>query len=73
MMKCEFCGHMAHTRSSYSASNTCTERYLQCTNINCGHTFVTAETKIRSIMTPGKVMPAEPHPDKFDQQQLSLD
>lgn len=73
MMKCEYCGHMANTRSSFPVDATTTERYMQCSNVNCGHTFVTAETKIRSIMIPGKISPVEPHPDKFNQQQLALD
>ncbi|TBL60243.1 ogr/Delta-like zinc finger family protein [Hafnia paralvei] len=37
------------------------ERYSQCTNINCGHTFIAHETFVRSIMTPGKVIEVQAH------------
>ncbi len=72
MMRCELCGHMAHTRSSQTVTTTTTERYLQCTNINCGHTFVTMETKVRSIMVPGAIQPVLPHDDKNGQQQINF-
>jgi hypothetical protein len=63
---------MAHTRSSQSITNTTTERYMQCQNVNCGHTFVTLETKVRSIMVPGKVDPVSPHDDPNGQQQITF-
>ncbi len=44
MMNCPMCGQAAHTRSSFQISNETKERYNQCTNIECGHTFVTHET-----------------------------
>ncbi|ATM79374.1 late control protein B [Serratia fonticola] len=72
MMRCEICGCMAHTRSSQSITATTTERYLQCTNINCGHTFVTMETKVRSIMIPGKTEPVSPHETPKGQQQITF-
>ncbi|HBT2857118.1 TPA: hypothetical protein MBE84_001098 [Klebsiella aerogenes] len=36
--------------------------YCQCQNINCGSTFVTHETVVRYIVTPGLVDHAPPHP-----------
>ncbi|WP_426763675.1 ogr/Delta-like zinc finger family protein [Hafnia paralvei] len=47
------------------------ERYHQCTNINCGHTFVSMESYIRSIMVPEVVTTAPPHP-KHNQTSLNF-
>lgn len=41
MMNCPMCGQATHTRSSFQVSNETKERYNQCTNTECGHTFVT--------------------------------
>ncbi|HDS1151303.1 TPA: ogr/Delta-like zinc finger family protein [Pluralibacter gergoviae] len=62
MMNCPKCGHAAHTRSSFIVSEQTKERYCQCQNINCGATFVTHETVVRYIMTPGVIDNAPPHP-----------
>ncbi|HEY0209321.1 DNA-binding transcriptional regulator [Acerihabitans sp.] len=62
MMHCPLCKNAAHARSSRYLSDTTKERYHQCTNINCGHTFKTMESITESIMTPGHVNPAPPHP-----------
>ncbi|WJV54489.1 ogr/Delta-like zinc finger family protein [Pectobacteriaceae bacterium CE90] len=62
MMKCPLCGSAAHTRSSYEVTSTTKERYNQCTNINCGHTFISHETYVRSISRPETVQPVAPHP-----------
>ncbi len=62
MMHCPLCKNAAHARSSRYLSDTTKERYHQCTNINCGHTFKTMESITESIMTPGRVNPAPPHP-----------
>ncbi|MFO6490730.1 ogr/Delta-like zinc finger family protein [Hafnia alvei] len=51
--------------------STAFERYNQCTNINCGHTFITHETFVRSIMIPGKVIEAQAHA-KGQQPSLSF-
>ncbi|WP_094101098.1 ogr/Delta-like zinc finger family protein [Lonsdalea iberica] len=59
MMHCPLCHHAAHARSSRYLSDGAKERYHQCTNVNCGHTFVTLEAITRSIMVPGKVEPVE--------------
>lgn len=55
MMNCPMCGQAAHTRSSLQASNETKECYNQCTNIECGHTFVTHETFVRSVCRPQKI------------------
>ncbi|MCA7001316.1 ogr/Delta-like zinc finger family protein [Dickeya solani] len=62
MMKCPLCGNAAHTRSSFEVTDTTKERYNQCTNINCGHTFISHETFVRSIARPGAVQHVAPHP-----------
>ncbi|WP_413734402.1 ogr/Delta-like zinc finger family protein [Sodalis sp. RH21] len=72
MMKCPLCGLSAHTRSSRQLSIETKERYSQCTNIHCGHTFITMETFIRSIMTPGKIENALPHRPNNQQRALHL-
>ncbi|WP_285184249.1 ogr/Delta-like zinc finger family protein, partial [Klebsiella pneumoniae] len=43
MMICPLCGSAAHARSSFQVSSLTKERYNQCQNINCSHTFVTHE------------------------------
>lgn len=65
MMICPLCGSAAHTRSSFQVSSLTKERYNQCQNINCSHTFVTHETFVRSIATPKESNPVQPHPMKF--------
>ena len=72
MMHCPICMEAAHARTSRYLSKETKERYHQCQNINCGCTFVTHETLARFIMTPGKVNPVPPHPNKQNQQQLWL-
>ncbi|EBU4994800.1 late control protein B [Salmonella enterica] len=63
MMICPLCGHVGHVRSSFRIPRTnVVERYMVCTNINCGHTFITHESFTRSIMRPGTVNPVTPHP-----------
>ncbi|WP_241611002.1 ogr/Delta-like zinc finger family protein [Rosenbergiella epipactidis] len=62
MMNCPECGHAAHTRSSYRVSDKTKERYCQCQNINCGATFVTHETFVRFIVTPGQINHVNAHP-----------
>lgn len=55
MMNCPMCGQAAHTRSSFQVSSETKERYNQCTNIECGHTFVTHDTFVRSVCRPQKL------------------
>ncbi|CAJ1000122.1 hypothetical protein SODG_005766 [Sodalis praecaptivus] len=61
MMHCPLCKSSAHTRSSRYLSETTKERYHQCTNINCGHTFKTLESITGSIVKPGVVAAVVPH------------
>ncbi|NRH79581.1 transcriptional regulator [Salmonella enterica subsp. enterica serovar Typhi] len=60
------------TRSSFQVSSLTKERYNQCQNINCSHTFVTHETFVRSIATPKESNPVQPHPHKFKQVGLPI-
>ncbi|EAA8761241.1 ogr/Delta-like zinc finger family protein [Salmonella enterica] len=63
MMICPLCGHVGHVRSSFRIPRTnVVERYMVCTNINCGHTFITHESFTRSIVRPGTIDPVTPHP-----------
>lgn len=68
MMRCSQCHGPAHTRSSCEMSITTKERYYQCQNINCGHTFVCHETFIRSISVPNNVNHVPAHPTTNDSQ-----
>ncbi|MEL5512360.1 ogr/Delta-like zinc finger family protein [Serratia bockelmannii] len=70
MMHCPLCGQAAHTRSSCYITPTTKERYNQCTNINCGHTFISHETFTRSISKPQAVNPVQPHPREGGQAAL---
>ncbi|MEG0233751.1 MAG: DNA-binding transcriptional regulator [Hafnia sp.] len=70
MFHCPLCKNAAHARSSRYITDTTKERYHQCQNINCGHTFKTMETFESSIMLPGTVIPAKPHPERNGQQTL---
>ncbi|CAI0863411.1 MULTISPECIES: ogr/Delta-like zinc finger family protein [Serratia] len=70
MMHCPLCGQAAHTRSSSYITSTTKERYNQCTNINCGGTFVSHETFTRMISQPQTVDPVQPHPKSNGQTSL---
>ncbi|MCP6479197.1 ogr/Delta-like zinc finger family protein, partial [Klebsiella pneumoniae] len=48
------------------------ERYCQCQNINCGTTFITHETVVRFIMTPGVIDNAPPHPTSGGQGHMNF-
>ncbi|WP_213990950.1 ogr/Delta-like zinc finger family protein [Sodalis sp. dw_96] len=60
----------AHARSSRYLSESTKERYHQCQNINCSHTFKTLETVTDSIVLPKMVKPAPPHPARNQQQVM---
>ncbi|WP_145556161.1 ogr/Delta-like zinc finger family protein [Yersinia canariae] len=70
MFNCPLCHSAAHTRSSSQITTETKERYhqcinvsmYQCINVNCGHTFVTMESFMRSISKPGEINPVLPHP-----------
>jgi hypothetical protein len=53
MFHCPKCKHSAHARTSRYLSENTKERYHQCTNVDCGCTFVTMESVERLIATPG--------------------
>lgn len=57
MVNCPMCSQAAHTRSSFQVSSETKERYNQCTNIECGHTFMMHETFVRSVCRPQKSAP----------------
>lgn len=70
MMKCPLCSSLARTRSSRDVTTETKERYNQCTNINCGATFVSHETLSRYIIKPQLIEAAIPHPT--NEQQVSF-
>ncbi|MNG58045.1 DNA-binding transcriptional regulator [compost metagenome] len=72
MFHCNICGTAAHARSSRYLSENTKERYHQCQNINCSHTFVTMETISRTIVKPGHVVPVMPHPNHYGQQGMLM-
>lgn len=72
MMKCPLCGELARTRSSRDVTTETKERYNQCTNINCGATFVSHETLARYITKPQLLSPVVPHPENDLQASLSF-
>lgn len=52
---CPHCGAPAHTRTSRAMSEITRESYMQCTNVECAHTWVTHTSAVRTIapsMTP---------------------
>ncbi|MGN2427242.1 ogr/Delta-like zinc finger family protein [Klebsiella electrica] len=56
----------------FLVSSMTKERYNQCQNLNCSHTFVTHETFVRSISTAKEAHPVQPHPLNSGQAALSL-
>ncbi len=59
MTNCPMCGQAAHTRSSFQVSSETKERYNQCTNIECGHTFVPHETCMPSAKNQRRTASSE--------------
>lgn len=47
---CPHCKGDARVRSSRSLTPTCKQLYLQCSDIECGHTFVAAIEILRTIV-----------------------
>lgn len=72
MMHCPLCQYAAHARSSYYVTATLKERYHQCQNINCSHTFVTHESFVRSIASPGEINPVQKHVRIGEQTSLEI-
>lgn len=72
MMKCPLCGELARTRSSRDVTTETKERYNQCTNINCGATFVSHETLARYITKPQLIGAVTLHPASDKQLSMGL-
>lgn len=67
MFNCPLCHSAAHAHSSIQITTETKERYHQCINVNCGHTFVAMESFMRSISKPGENNPVMPHPQSGGQ------
>lgn len=52
MMRCPFCRHSSHVKSSRYLSEQVKESYYQCTNIECSSTFKTHENIVKVIRQP---------------------
>ncbi|MGC6390000.1 ogr/Delta-like zinc finger family protein [Ewingella sp. S1.OA.A_B6] len=52
MMRCPFCHHSAHIRTSRYLSQQTKESYYQCQNIDCSCTFKTIETVSKILCRP---------------------
>jgi transcriptional regulator NrdR family protein len=72
MFHCPICKNAAHTRSSRYLSENTKERYNQCQNINCGHTFKTMESFDGSIVKPSLICAVMPHPTSHGQQTFMM-
>nr|WP_237658052.1 MULTISPECIES: ogr/Delta-like zinc finger family protein [Enterobacter] len=55
------CGQAASTPSSLQVSSESKEHYNQCTNIECGYTFLIHETFVSSVCRPQKISAAPPY------------
>lgn len=57
-MDCPHCGSKASIRTSRPVSRMTRELYCQCTNLDCGHTFVSLVEVVRTL-SPSSI----PDPD----------
>ncbi|SDC10155.1 Ogr/Delta-like zinc finger [Cupriavidus sp. YR651] len=57
-MDCPHCGSKSNIRSSRPVSRMTRELYCQCTNLDCGHTFVSLVEVVRTL-SPSSI----PDPD----------
>ncbi|MEH6460379.1 ogr/Delta-like zinc finger family protein [Chitinimonas sp. JJ19] len=48
-IRCPHCGKTAHTRTSKQVSRLSREVYFQCSNLECGHTFVGVMEIVRTL------------------------
>lgn len=55
---CPHCKSRAVTYTSRKVSDLVTERYMQCTDVECGHSFVVQLGVLRSLTPSGKPDPA---------------
>ena len=65
-MKCPHCGNWAAARSTEDVTATSRKAWLQCSNMECGHTFTAALTVLETlspsaIPNPAVVIPQSPH------------
>ena len=65
-MKCPHCGNWAAARSTEDVTLTSRKAWLQCSNMECGHTFTAALTVLETlspsaIPNPAVVIPQSPH------------
>lgn len=51
---CPHCGALANTRSSRRQSIMLRESFMQCSDLECGHTFVTLTEVVRTLSPSGK-------------------
>ena len=52
-MKCPHCGNWAAARSTEDVTATSRKAWLQCSNMECGHTFTAALTSREFLATQG--------------------
>nr|WP_081488833.1 ogr/Delta-like zinc finger family protein [Cupriavidus basilensis] len=52
-INCPHCGAVAHIRTSRPVSRMTKEMYCQCTNVECGHTFVGLVEVVRTLSPSG--------------------
>lgn len=79
--KCHHCGSPATIRTSRKLSELSTEQGFQCTNIECGHTWVALTSAIRTLVPSQQPNPKvfvplsarSPHFAKAIPGQLALD
>ena len=65
-MKCPHCGNWAAARSTEDVTLTSRKAWLQCSNMECGHTFTAALTVLETlspsaIPNPAVVIAQSPH------------
>lgn len=75
---CPHCKNIAYTRSSRMLTEKLQEAFLQCSDLECGHTFVTLTEVVRTLSPSAKPDPTVflPRGSKSpppDERQLALD
>ncbi len=49
---CHICCHKAYVTSTRQITNLITERYYQCSNVECEHVFKTVTQVVETIIPP---------------------
>lgn len=73
MMRCPFCRHTSHVKTSRYLSEQVKESYHQCTNLECSSTFKTHENIVKVITPPPepeRATVAAPPPSVRERQTL---